>query len=540
VRKKASGEAKPRMFDRTKLLVVAAVAALSLSSVAATAGTRSHAPSPGLAPTLAAQARANPDASFNVIVRGRPGDPSAAVAALIRQGSGNPKRQFSSINGASATLSGADLLRLARNPHVTSIVPDARVSTAGIEESGLWRAATGSDQVPSLLAGATPPAIAVVDSGVDATKADDFGARVVASINLSSDSPGATGDDEGHGTMVAGIAAGASPSHPGVAPTAPIVSIRTADANGASHMSDVIAAVDWILQNKAAYNIRVANFSMVSDAQSSFVDDPLDAAVEQLWFNGVVVVAAVGNYGQPGGVPILSSPGNDPFVISVGALDTSGTADPADDVAAPWSAYGHTGDGFAKPELSAPGRWIVAPVPTGSTLAAGAPDRVVAPGYIWMSGTSLAAPVVSGAAAAVLAAHPGWTPDQVKGALMDSASALPAIADWAGGVGEVDAARALGLQSAPIANSGLDAFVAPDGSGGVSFDSTAWQQALQSSTDWSATDWSATDWSATDWSATDWSATDWSATDWSATDWSATDWSATDWSATDWSATGRP
>ncbi|HET8893472.1 MAG TPA: S8 family serine peptidase [Gaiellaceae bacterium] len=435
----------------------------------------------------------------------------------------------------SATLSGADLLRLARNPHVSSIVPDAPVSSAGIEESGLWRAATESDQVPSLLAGATPPAIAVVDSGIDTSKTGDFGARIVASVNLNSGSPGAIGDDQGHGTMVAGIAAGASDAHPGVTPTAPIVSIRTADANGASHMSDVIAAVDWILQNKAAYNIRVANFSMVTNAQSSFLTDPLDAAVEKLWFNGVVVVAAVGNYGQPGGVKILSSPGNEPFVISVGALDTNGTAAPSDDFAAPWSAYGHTGDGFAKPEISAPGRWIVAPVPMGSTLATGAPDRVVEPGYMWMSGTSLAASVVSGSAAAVLAAHPDWTPDQVKGALMVSASALPAISGWAGGVGEVDAARALGRQSAPNPNAGLDSFV----SNGA-FNSSAWQLAVQSPTGWSATDWSATGWSAAGWSATDWSATDWSATDWSATGWSATDWSATDWGATDWSATGGP
>jgi serine protease AprX len=474
-----------------------------------------------------------------VIVRGRPGTSSAAVAAAFRQSAhGRVARIFSSISGVAGTVAGAERAGLAHNPIVLSIVPDAPTSSTGLDESSLWRGATAADQVPSLLAqapNAQAPAIAVVDSGVDPSKTQDFGARLVASVNLSSD-PGATGDDEGHGTMVAGIAAGAGDAYPGVVPSAPIVSIRTADPNGASHTSDVIAAVDWILQNKNAYDIRVANFSLVSEAESSFVTDPLDAAVEQLWFNGIVVVAAAGNYGQPGGVPATHAPANDPFVISVGALDTNGTTDPADDFAAPWSVYGHTGDGFAKPELSAPGRWIVAPVPDGSTLPTAAPDRVVAPGYMWMSGTSLAAPVVSGAADAVLALHPDWTPGQVKGALMETASALPAITDWAGGVGEVDAAAALGLQVAPDANASLDQFVVTDSSGSATFDGNAWEQAVQSSTDWSATDWSATDWSATDWSATDWSATDWSATDWSATDWSATDWSATDWSATDWSA----
>jgi serine protease AprX len=290
----------------------------------------------------------------------------------------------------------------------------------------------------------------------------------------------------------------------------------------------VIAACDWILQNKSTYNIRVANFSLVSEAQTSFVNDPLDAAVEQLWFHGIFVAAAAGNFGQAGGVLMAHAPGNDPFVLTVGALDTNGTSTPADDITAPWSAYGHTGDGFVKPEISAPGRWIVAPVPVRSTLATTAPDRVVALGYIWMSGTSLAAPMAAGVADAILGLHPDWTPGQVKGALMLGTNALPGVADWAGGVGELNAVRSLGLASAPDADANLEQFVAADGSG---FDGAAWTQAA---TDWSATDWSATDWGATDWGATDWSATDWSATDWSATDWSATDWSATDWSATAW------
>jgi serine protease AprX len=275
---------------------------------------------------------------------------------------------------------------------------------------------------------------------------------------------------------------------------------------------------------------------MRAGATSSFRYDPLDAAVEKLWFNGIVVVAAVGNYGSNGeAMQVAHAPGNDPFVISVGALGTNGTADPSDDTAAPWSVYGHTLDGFAKPEISAPGRWVIAAVPMNSTLPTTAPDRVVAPGYMWMSGTSLAAPIVAGAAAQVLAHHPDWTPDQVKGALMVTANQT--AAGLAGGAGEVDAAAAAALPSAPNLQGNLDKYITTDASGNPTFDGNAWQTAVQSTTDWSATDWSATDWSATDWSATDWSATDWSATDWSATDWSATDWSATDWSATDWSAT---
>jgi len=310
-----------------------------------------------------------------------------------------------------------------------------------------------------------------------------------------------------------------------------------ADDTGVALTSDVIAAADWILANKSTYGIKVANFSLHATYPSSFRFDPLDAAVESLWFNGVVVVSAVGNYGTAGSpVAVQYAPGNDPFAISVGALDTNGTADPKDDFLAPWSAYGHTLDGFAKPDLSAPGRWLIAPVPMSSTLATTAPGRVMAPGYMWMSGTSLSAPIVSGAAAELLSVHPSWTPDQVKGALMKSAAFVPA-ARFSAGLGEVNVVKAAMLFTAPNPKANLDRFVVSSSSGARYFDQLSWENSLRNATDWSATDWSATDWTATDWSATDWSATDWSATDWTATDWSATDWSATDWSATDWSAT---
>ena len=512
-----------RSLERRGVLALITSAVAVLAGLAQTASA-AHGPTSGSPPSTppGLLAAANPNQTFDVIVRGARGVSSNSVASAAASAHGHIGRIFRSVNGIEMTLKGGQIDGLSHNPNILSITPNSPVSSTGLEESTLWRDATGAAQVPTLTGLANLPAIAVVDSGVEPNDATDF-PNLVASVNLSSTNPSATGDDEGHGTMVAGIAAGASALYPGVVPGAPIVSLRTADANGASTESDVIAACDWILQNQAQYDIRVANFSLVSEAQTSFTDDPLDAAVEQLWFHGIVVVTASGNFGVPGGVLMAHAPGNDPFVITVGALDTNGTADPSDDFAAPWSAYGHTGDGFMKPEISAPGRWIAAPVPAASTLATTAPDRIVAPGYIWMSGTSLAAPIVSGAADAILAVHPDWTPGQVKGALMLTASALPAVSDFAGGVGELDVAQALQLVRAPDADAGLEPFVRSDGSG---FDSAAWELAA---TDWSATDWSATDWSATDWSATDWSATDWSATDWSATDWSATDWSASNW-----------
>src|SRR5919202_980988 len=127
------------------------------------------------------------------------------------------------------------------------------------------------------------------------------------------------------------------------------------DDTGLAVKRGVLAGGDWIYQNKDAYGIKVANFSLHNSVSNSFMYDPLDKAVEKLWFSGVVVVASAGNYGTvvgPSGV--LYSPGNDPFVITAGAADIEGTINSSDDLAAPWSAYGYTLDGFLKPEIGAP------------------------------------------------------------------------------------------------------------------------------------------------------------------------------------------
>ena len=138
---------------------------------------------------------------------------------------------------------------------------------------------------------------------------------------------------------------------------------------GMARTSDVIAGVEWIYQNRATYNIRVANLSLHSTTPSNFTKDPLDKAVEKLWFAGVTVVVASGNYGNPdgpSGVPF--APGNDPFVITVGAVDLEDSSNARKHDIADWSAYGYTKDGFRKPEIAAAGRFIIGPVPVNATL----------------------------------------------------------------------------------------------------------------------------------------------------------------------------
>ena len=207
---------------------------------------------------------------------------------------------------------------------------------------------------------------------------------------------------------MAGIAAGSGDGYAGAAPASKIVSIDVMDDNGMAMTRDVIGAADWILANKDKYGIRVANFSLHSTQPNSFMFDPLDKAVERLWFGGVVVVVAAGQLRRRWlrRAAFRSPPATIPFVITVGADDIDGSVSTNDDYTAPWSAYGYTLDGFAKPDIAAPGRYMVGPVPAASTLVAEKPTSVVAPGYIQLSGTSFAAPVVAGAAAQILSAHP--------------------------------------------------------------------------------------------------------------------------------------
>jgi serine protease AprX len=517
--------------------------ALALSLPAA-GGAKNREQSDAFVPeSLLQAAKANPKESFRVIVQGASDTSSSDLSQKVlneqAKDNGNPKGvkyEFTVISGVSTQLEGRQILELAQDGDILAITPDDHIATAGLPpfNAQMWPQTTKLDQ---LWGGPQAPAIAIVDSGIDASKAADFGGRVVASMNFSSLSPSASGDPQGHGTMVAGIAAGASASYPGAAKNAPLVDVRTANENGLSLTSDVIAAVDWIVAHKAQYNIGVANFSMTGVSQSSFRFDPLDKAVEKLWFNGIVVVASAGNYGSAtGAVDVSHAPGNDPFVITVGATDQHETAFKYDDTVPYWSAYGHTVDGFAKPEVSAPGRYLIMPVPSSSTIATLLPDRAVVPGYMWMSGTSFAAPIVAGAAAQLLARHPSWTPDQVKGALMLKARYLP-LAGFAGGVGEIDADEATDVLSPPNPNENLNPFVVTNPvTGERTFDQASWAAAVSTSASWSSASWSSASWSSASWASASWSAASWASASWASASWSSASWASASWASASWSA----
>ena len=481
-----------------------------------------------VASSLMTKVQTHPKQVFHVIVTGTGVATNASLAKAINS-LGTTGRQFKSITGVSATITGADLQTLAKKyPNlVQSITQDRIVKTADYEDASMWTDTAdvslmwnAFDPNTGDVVGPAPqaPAVAIVDSGVNASDTADFGSRVVQSVDFCSlCTDGHTGNDlEGHGTMVAGVLAGQSSDHPGVAQNAPLVSIRVANADGESMESDVIAACNWVSQNAATYGIKVVNISMAGSNPTSFRFDPLDQAVEKLWFQGIVVVAAAGNFGTGSPVDMSAAPGNDPFIITVGATDQNQTADPLDDSVAPWSAFGHTADGFSKPDIAAPGRYLVMPVPAGTTIPDAVPDRVVSPGYMWMSGTSFSSPVVAGVAAQLLALHPDWTPDQVKGAIMLTANYLPNASGQSAGVGEVDGAAASLVDGPPNPNENLDTFVTSNVTGGGStFDQAAWASAVSSDAAWSSAAWSSAAWSSAAWASAAWASAAWSSAAWS-------------------------
>ncbi len=473
---------------------------------------------------------ANPSASYKVVVLGTKATSSSAVEDKVKKSistypstKAKIKKQYGVVNAEAAELTGSELASLDKDASIASIVPDSTVRTAGFSNNQLWPNVAEAPGSAWTFTGVTPT-IAIVDSGIDATRVADFGGRVLTQVNFTGLTPNAPGDGRGHGTFVASIAAGAAPGYAGIAPMTKLVSLDVLNDNGEGVISDVIAAADWIYANKDTYNIRVANFSLTGSVDSSFMYDPLDKAVERLWLSGVVVVAAAGNYavnGAPSGVRY--APGNDPFVITVGAADTDGSLNTRDDFNPPWTAYGYTYDGFLKPELGASGRYMNGAAPITSTIYAENPSRIVAPGYMWMSGTSFAAPVVSGGAAYLLGLHPGWSPDQVKGALMLKARPIDHAAPNSLGVGEVKIDQTGSVTSPPNPNLGLDAFLVPDPNGSATpvFDSASWSSAAQASASWNSASWSSASWSSASWSCASWSSASWSSASWSSASWSS-------------------
>jgi serine protease AprX len=292
--------------------------------------------------------------------------------------------------------------------------------------------------------------VALIDSGVD-VRHETLWSRVVASVDFT----GGDGNDGfGHGTHVAALIAGA-PSwmadgveFRGIAYDADIVNLRVLDDTGFGRASSVIQAIDWAIDHRDRYQIRIINISLGTPVLQPYRDDPLCEAVERAVAAGLLVVTSAGNFGGIG-LGGITSPGNDPAVITVGALATQGTAGRVDDAVADFSSHGPTAyDLVAKPDVLAPGTDVVSARADGSFLGrqVAAPEGTSAaePGYMSLTGTSMAAALVSGAAALLFDAEPGLTADAVK-VLLQVTSSAPFEAAVSGGAGSINVMAALML-----------------------------------------------------------------------------------------------
>jgi serine protease AprX len=301
----------------------------------------------------------------------------------------------------------------------------------GIGADQVW---TGTGNLPKLSGrGVT---VAVIDSGFD-PKHLALKSRTLLTVDFT----GGDGVDHfGHGTHVGAIIAGQAGRtadtrmYQGVASGAYLLNLRVLGNDGSGEASDVIEAIDWAIDHRQQYNIRVINLSLGAPVLQPYRDDPVCAAVERAVRAGIFVVAAAGNHGQTAdGKRIMGgigSPGNSPYAMTVGALDTKGTADRSDDAVAPFSSSGPTQfDLVIKPDLVAPGRRVTSAEAAGSLLSVNFPERHVAGSganaYIQGSGTSMATAVVSGAAALLLEERPGMRPMATKAALQLTSTFMP-------------------------------------------------------------------------------------------------------------------
>jgi serine protease AprX len=521
-------------------------------------------------PALAAQPAPGSAAPVDVIVRELPGtgnQPERAVEAF----GGTVGRHLGIIDAFTASVPGDRLDSLRATPGISDVTEDAGLELSSKEVEDQVAQAGSLYTIANQVTGASAMwdagytgqgiDVAVIDSGVVPVKGLDDPGKVVYGPDLTLETNGSAKqkDTYGHGTHMSGIIAGRDPeakgnkksgdasNFVGMAPDARIVSVKVADAKGQTDVSQAIAAIDWVVQNrnKNGLNIRVLNMSFGTDGVQDYVLDPLAFAAEQAWHKGIVVVVAVGNEGF--GTGKVNNPAYDPYLIAVGSNTANGTATTADDVV---SSFSNDGDGTRNPDVVAPGDQVVSLRSSGSYLDKTYPQARIGDRLFRGSGTSQAAAVVSGAAALLVQQRPTATPDQIKALLMGTANAIPNATAAQQGSGLVDLAEA---RTAPTPNA-VQRFTVSTGLGslelargsvhvtvgtrqvrgevdvrGRAFDVRTWAAGLRNGTNWSGMSWSGMSWSGMSWSGMSWSGMSWSGMSWSGMSWSGMSWSGTDW-----------
>jgi serine protease AprX len=411
--------------------------------------------------------------------------------------------------------------------------------------------------------------VALIDSGVVPVQGLSASGKVINGPDLSFESRNPSLrylDTYGHGTFMGGIIAGRDDSAVsgsyasdttnflGIAPDARIVSIKVADSHGNTDVSQVIAAIAWVVQhaNDSGLDIRVLNLSFGSASTQSYVLDPLAYAAEVAWHHGIAVVAAVGNAGITSSG--LADPAYDPFVIAVGAADNRGSMQYSQ-----WSVatFSQTGDGIRNPDIMAPGAHIQSLRDPGSFIDQTYPGGMISDRFFRGSGSSEAAAVVSGALADMFQQRPSMTPDQAKALLIGQGNSLPPFAGFGPKQGQ-QAIRLDTVLSAPVP-AAVQTFVPSTGSGslegargsthvevgsnqirgeedvsGQEFNSTRMAGQETAGSSWGGGGWNGDTWSGGGWNGNSWSGNSWSGNSWSGTSWWGNSWSGNSWSGNSW------
>jgi len=517
----------------------------------------------------------------SVIVRALPGAERSAEGGVAAVG-GRVGVRLSIIHGFAATVPAGSVSALGQTVGVVSVTPNAAIHAQsssydpGSDVNSMASTAdyTGADAFWA--AGYTGKGIdvAVIDSGISRVQGLSAPDKVLYGPDLSLESQASNLtnlDTFGHGTFIAGLIAGrddglaypytggTASQYRGMAPDARLVSIKVATADGGTDVSQVIAAIDWVVQHAhdPGMNIRVLNLSYGTASTQSYVLDPLAFAAEVAWKAGIVVVAAAGNTGPQKHHDLgLLDPAYDPFVIGVGASDSMGTAKIDDDKVASFSTSSSGMPGSKNPDYVAPGAHLQGLRVPNSYIDANHPEGVLGDRYFRGSGTSQAAAVMSGAVALVLQKNPTTTPDQVNKFFKDNAKRLVGFDDHYQGAGEIRLAQMVaktpgsftanylsstGLGSLEISR-GADhismdgvALIGEQDIFGHAFDAAAMAAAEAAGNSWSGGTWNGSAWSGNSWSGKSWSGISWSGKSWSGKSWSDCSWSGSSWSGSSWS-----
>ncbi len=536
-----SSRARPSRRKKGRIAAAAAAAAAALA-VASMTGVPA--------------ASASPDETVIVTATGLL-NPATAVLEV----GGTIVTQFHLINAVEALVPTALEPVLAALPGVT-VTPDVSVNVQSTTEStgphtpsDVFLQETGATRLASQGDTGQGVTVAVVDTGIDSLP--DFSGRLLGGVDLTGGN-NPFQDDYGHGTFVAGLIAGDGASsdgqYSGEAPGARLVSIKVAGADGITNLSTLITGLQWAVDHQNVYGIKVLNLSLGYKSGQSTVVNPLDQAVEAVWNSGITVVTSAGNAGPFNGT--ILSPGDDPLVITAGALDDMATPSTADDEMTNFSSVGPTSpDGWVKPDLVASGRSVVSLAAPGSTIDTDYPSARIGPANFVGSGTSFSAAITSGAAALVLAANPGLTPDEVKARLLGNTNPGPVGNPFVDGHGALNAYAAatsgpmnLNQSTGGLAGAVLGATVSlsPVGSADT-WNPSLWSgltlaQAPGGGTwngwSWNGSDWNGWAWNDGGWAGAAWNGEDWSGWAWNDAGWAGSAWAGAAWSGSAWDSSG--